>query len=328
MPGAPEPGAMTMQALIAGLDAGQTHTTCRLAVLEPQGGWRSLAEGEGSGVSHLAAPGGEQRFRQALQSSLSAALRQAGLPAQQPLAAAALGASGIEAGTAVQEQAIHLAAATLGLPPTQVVVSGDEYTALVGAIPSGAGILVISGTGCIALGRDSGGRQHRCGGWGWLLDGAGSALDIGRDGLALSVQMADGRLPDTALRQRLWRALAAETPQQVKAAVVAEGFGPAGFARLAPLVDELAGAGDPQAQAVIERSGEALAAMVTTVAAQLALPQPPVCGSGGALRHLSQLRAAFAGALQRQAPGARLVPPAGDACAGALELAAQAALRC
>jgi len=319
---------MTAAPLIAGFDAGQTHTSCRLAMLQRDGSWRQLAEGTGTGVSHLAAPGGEQRFRQALQSSLSAALQSAGLPLQRHLTAAAIGASGIEAGTTVQEQAVQLAAAAMGLAAARVVVRGDEQTALAGAFPSGAGILVISGTGCIALGRDAAGRQHRCGGWGWLLDGAGSALDIGRDGLALSVQMADGRLPETTLRRRLWQALAAETPQQVKAAVVAESFGPAGFARLAPLMDELAGAGDCQALAVIERSAEALAAMVATVAAQLGLPQPPVCGSGGALRHLSQLRAAFAGALQRQAPGARLVQPAGDACEGALALAAQAALRC
>lgn len=145
-----------------------------------------------------------------------------------------MGASGIEAGTAVQGRGQQLAASATGLTSARISVSGDEYTALVGAFPSGAGILVISGTGCIATGRDASGRQHRCGGWGWLLDGAGSALDIGRDGLALSVQMADGRLPETALRQRLWQSLAAETPQQVKAAVVAESFGPAGFARLAP----------------------------------------------------------------------------------------------
>jgi len=319
---------MGEDALIAGFDAGQTHTSCRLASLAADGRWQTLAEAEGSGVSHLAAPGGEPRFQQALHSSLSAALDRAGLSPQHPLAAAAVGASGIEAGTAVQQQAVQLAASVTGLDRSRVSVSGDEHTALVGAFPGGAGILVISGTGCIALGRDTDGREHRCGGWGWLLDGAGSALDIGRDGLALSVQMADGRLPETALRQRLWQALAAETPQQVKAAVVAEGFGPAGFARLAPLLDELAGTGDQQALAVIERSAHALAVMVATVARELGLAQPAVCGSGGALRHLQQLRAAFSSALQRQAPGARLVEPAGDACAGALALAAQTALRC
>ena len=316
------------QPLIAGFDAGQTHTTCRLALLTAPGSWTPLAEGEGSGVSHLAAPAGEQRFKTALRSSFTAALAAAGLPGHQPLAAAAVGASGIEAGTAVQQRGLALTAETLGLKQPQADVCGDEHTALLGAFGEQPGVLVISGTGCIALGRDASGRTHRCGGWGWLLDGAGSAMDIGRDGLALSVQMADGRLAETPLRAALWQALAAETPQQVKAAVVADGFAPAGFARLAPLLDAAAAAGDPQARAVIERSAEALAQMVAGVSLSLGLAQPTVCGVGGALEHLGTLQGSFARAVERHCPGAQLQAAAGDACAGALSLAAQAALRC
>ena len=317
--------------LIAGFDAGQTHTSCRLAVLEAGGSWRNLAEGEGSGVSHLAAPGGEERFQTALRSALEAALQSAALPTDQPLLAAAVGASGIEAGTPVQQRGAELAGQALGLSGARVAVEGDESTALRGAFGNGSGVLVISGTGCIALGCDGAGRTARSGGWGWLLDGAGSALDIGRDGLALSVQMADGRLAETPLRQALWQALGASSAQEVKAAVVAEGFAPAGFARLAPVVEQMAAAGDPQAAAVIQTSAEALAQMVAAVAHQLELTPPAVCGVGGALTHLEGLRQAFAASLQRLCPGAQLLPAAGDACEGALAAAAalaQAALRC
>ena len=313
--------------LIAGFDAGQTHTTCRLAWLQPDGDWQRLGEAEGPGVSHLAAADGPRRFSDALNHSLSAARRICGVSDSTPLSAAGVGASGIEAESAVQRQGEQLAATALNLPAQQVAVVGDERTALAGAFHGQAGILVISGTGCIAVGSDGRGRLHRCGGWGWLLDGAGSAMDIGRDGLALSVQMADGRLPETALRQRLWQALGASSAQAVKAAVVEAGFGAAGFARLAPVLDQLALEGDPQASAVIERSATALALMVQTIAQALHLEQPGVCGVGGALRHLRSLQAAFAAALQARIEGARLQQPAGDACEGALSLAAQAALR-
>ena len=322
------PAAPPTPVLIAGFDAGQTHTTCRLATLAADGRWQPMGEGDGSGVRHLAAVGGEALFTAALCSSLEAALAASGLTAQTSLAAAAVGASGIEAGTAVQERGLALAAAALGLPHRHLQVCGDEVTALQGALGSGPGVLVISGTGCIALGRNAAGASHRCGGWGWLLDGAGSAMDIGRDGLALSVQMADGRLVETPLRAGLWQALAVQTAQQVKAAVVAEGFAPAGFAQLAPLVDAAAANGDRSAQAVIQRSGAALAAMVAAVAAELGLAEPVVCGVGGALLHLTQLQHAFAAALREQCPGAQLQDPAGDACCGALDLAAQTALRC
>ena len=323
--------------LLAGFDAGQTHTRCLLAWAEapgaaglnepvPEGPFRVLAEGEGPGVSHLAAAGGPERFQAALATSLAAARQQ--LPSawqQLPLAAAAIGASGIEAGSPVQEQGQALAAAALALPPERLLVTGDERTALRGACGPDAGILVISGTGCIALGQDGSGREHRCGGWGWLLDGAGSAMDLGRDGLALAVQMADGRVAETELRGQLWHALGAHSVQEVKAQVVAPEFGPAGFARLAPVVNQLAAAGDPHARAVIGASATALAGLVVGVARALELAAPRVCGVGGALGHLDQLRLGFGACLARALPAATVVEPRGDACWGALELADQLA---
>jgi len=318
--------------LIAGFDAGQTHTSCRLA---EAGSGRPLASGEGPGVSHLAADGGPERFREALRASLAAARRQlaekgASRGDQPPLLAAAVGASGIEQGTAVQRQGLALAAEALGLASGQLLVTGDERTALRGAFPDGPGIVVISGTGTIAVGRDRRGREHRCAGWGWLLDGAGSAMDIGRDGLALSLQMADGRLADTPLRATLWRALgldptAPDAPQQIKALVVQPDFGPAGFARLAPVVHDLACGGDPLASSLLQRHGEALAAMAEAVAQALALPQAPVGIAGGALTHLGAFQEAFRTALSQRHGALQLVSPQGDGCAGALAMAADLA---
>ncbi|MEB3255725.1 MAG: BadF/BadG/BcrA/BcrD ATPase family protein [Synechococcaceae cyanobacterium] len=316
-----------MSELLAGFDAGQSHTRCRLA---PAGGGPALAEGEGPGVCHLAAPEGPERFAAALRESLIRAraqlLDRRDSAGTAPLLAAVVGASGIEHGTPVQEQGLALAATTLGLPPTRLRVTGDERTGLRGAFPDGPGILVISGTGTITLGRDGQGREHRCAGWGWLLDGAGAAMDIGRDGLALSLRMADGRAPTTPLLAALWGDLGLDpadplAPQRIKARVVEPSFGPAGFARLAPRLNALAAAGDPQAAAILQRHGEALAEAVAAVAAALALQAPPVCGQGGALTHLDGLHRAFRAALARRCPGAQLVPPAGDACAGALALA-------
>ena len=312
------------QPLIAGFDAGQTHTTCRLATLANDGSWTPVAEGEGSGVSHLAAPAGEERFQAALRSSLAAACRRAGLSSALALAAAAGGASGIEAGSPVQTQGLTLAAAAVGLPSERLVVTGDDRTALRGAFPEGPGIVVISGTGTIAVGSDGQGRHHRCAGWGWLLDGAGSTMDIGRDALALSLRMADGRDPDGPLRRGIWQALGLDpqdpgAPQRIKALVVDPAFGAAGFARLAPELDRLAEGGDRPAIAILERNAEALVAMVAAVAAALDLREPPVAALGGGLLHLAGLRDRFERGLRRR--GGILVAPRGDACHGALQLA-------
>ncbi|MFZ0409399.1 MAG: BadF/BadG/BcrA/BcrD ATPase family protein [Cyanobium sp.] len=313
---------------IAGFDAGQTHTTCRLAAADGT----TVAEGQGPGVCHLAAEGGARRFQAALRLSLADARSRLSPPGQEaPLHAAAVGASGIEQGSTVQAEGLALAAAALGLAEPQLTVTGDERTALRGAFPDGAGIVVISGTGTIAVGRDGrdlhqGGREHRCAGWGWLLDGAGSAMDIGRDGLALSLQMADGRRCRGPLLEALWQALALnpgdpQAPQTIKALVVRPEFGPAGFARLAPAVAEVAGSGDREAQVILRRHGEALASSVAGVARVLGLATPPVAALGGAITHLEGLRQAFDESLNQQLPGAQLQEPAGDACSGALAMA-------
>ena len=309
-----------MSQLIAGFDAGQTHTTCRLVRRTTSGELEPLAEGKGPGVRHLAAPEGEERFAAALRLSMAAAAAAMGCEGVE-LVSAAIGASGIEAGSPVQAQGQELAVAALALPPERVTVTGDERTALRGAFPRGAGILVISGTGCIAVGRNGNGQEHRCGGWGWLLDRSGSAMDIGRDALMASVRMADGREQDTALRRSLWNALAVGSAQDLKALVVRSDFGPAGFASLAPCVDQLAAAGDIGAVAIIERSAAGLADLVAGVATALDLPCPAVAAVGGAITHLGTLQRAWGLELAARLPGAQMVPPHRDACHGALVLA-------
>lgn len=310
---------------LAGFDAGQTHSRCRLARRLADGQLQVMAEGEGPGVRHLAAPGGPEQFQQALRQSLAAADQGSGRT--QPLAAAAIGASGIEAGTERQQQGRRLAATALAVAEPQVLVTGDEQTALRGAFNDGCGLLLICGTGTIAIGRNAAGREGRCAGWGWLLDQAGSTHDIGRDGLAASLRMADGRQPEGPLKERLWRQLGLDpedpqAPQQLKALVVTPGFAPAGFAALAPTIDQLALAGDAEALAIVERNSEALVAMARTLSQRLDLAAPAICGVGGGFEHLTSLRRHFNAALAEQLPGARIQPPAGDACQGALLLAA------
>jgi len=310
--------------LIAGFDAGQTHTTCRLADAATG---LALADGTGPGVQHLASPKGPEAFRQAISLSLAAARHGAGLPQDAAPIAAAIGASGIEVDQPVQRLGQQLAGQILALPRSQVVVTGDERTALQGAMgPAAEGIVLISGTGTIAVGRNRAGSEHRCAGWGWLLDGAGSAMDIGRDGLSCSLEMEDGRRADSPLRQQLWQALGLDPSQSgaaatIKAQVVQPDFGAAGFAALAPVVAKAAAAGDTTATAILNRHGRALARMAVTIDRILKLESPAVWPLGGGLTHLEGLHQALAETLSRQLPHARLATPAGDACTGALSFA-------
>jgi len=309
--------------LLAGLDAGQTSTRCRVSQWTGSQ-WLIVGEGTGPGVSHLAAAGGIERFQQAVRSSVSAALAASDGDA---LDAVVIGASGIEQGTPLQDQASALLAEALAVAPHQALATGDERTALRGAFPDGAGIVVISGTGTICVGRDGNGLEHRCGGWGWRLDGAGAAFDLGHHALQLSLHMADGRLPDHPLRRTLWQALGCHSSVEVKARVVQPNFGPADLAALAPLVDAAASEGLEDAQRILDRSAEALVAMVSAVATALKLTDPTVVPHGGALLHLPRFRATVDQRLMDRMPGARWCTAAGDACDGALQLARDLVIR-
>ena len=311
---------------VAGFDAGQTTCRCRLLRWEPTNpsdglDEPTLGDGEGSGVSHLDAEHGESRFIAAINSSLTAARAAAGLPSTAAPLAAVIGASGLEQGTALQGRAQALMAAALGLPAEHCLATGDERTALHGAFPNRPGIVLISGTGMIAVGRDDQGVEARSGGWGWMLDGGGSAFDLGHQGLQLTLRMADGRMADAPLRHRLWDALGCNSAAEIKALVVRPERSVAALAQLAPLVVEAAGHGDHDARRIVQHSAQALAEAVTAVATTLALSAPAISPRGGVLSHLPLMRDLVEDALGERLPGWHWQQGGGDACTGALALA-------
>ena len=309
--------------LLAGFDAGQTSTRCRVCRWQKDS-WQIIGEGSGPGVSHLDAAGGAERFRQAVLTSLKSAFEG---QRERRLDAAVIGASGIEQGSALLPKATALLADALSLPGDRVLATGDERTALRGAFPDGDGIILISGTGMICLGRDHQGKEHRCGGWGWMLDGAGSAFDLGHQGLQLTLQMADGRQPDHPLRQRMWEQLGCRSHADVKAWVVQPSRTAADLAALAPLLVAAADEGLPAAQDILQRSAAALVSCAAAVALELALPQPAVAGLGGVLQHPGSVQRAVEVGIVAEIPGARWAPAASDACWGALTMARELVLR-
>jgi N-acetylglucosamine kinase-like BadF-type ATPase len=65
-------------------------------------------------------------------------------------------------------------------PKINIQVKNDAFNLL--ALDEEADMAVISGTGSVVFVKD-GSSYKRLGGWGYLLDSAGSAYDIGRDAL-------------------------------------------------------------------------------------------------------------------------------------------------
>ena len=146
--------------------------------------------------------------------------------------------------------------------PRVVVISDVEaaYLAALGAVP---GVLLLAGTGAIALGRDRRGRWAREGGLGPLLGDDGSAFAIGRAWLR-------GAAVPPARTRRI-----ATAPDAV-----------ARVAALAPSVLRRAHDGDRAARRAVREAQQALASLAGRTARSLHL-RPPVTLSwaGGLLGH-------------------------------------------
>jgi N-acetylglucosamine kinase-like BadF-type ATPase len=77
-------------------------------------------------------------------------------------------------------------------------IQSDVDCALMAALKGSDGIMVIAGTGSIALSQFQG-QRHRVGGWGYWIGDEGSAFWIGKQVLGVFSKMADGRLKKTEL---------------------------------------------------------------------------------------------------------------------------------
>jgi len=87
-------------------------------------------------------------------------------------------------------------------PIKNITVETDAKIALEAAFAGGPGIVVISGTGSIALYRTEDQQLFRTGGWGRLLGDEGSGYSLARDAINAVMRQYDGRGDKTILTQK------------------------------------------------------------------------------------------------------------------------------
>ncbi len=190
------------------------------------------------------------------------------------------------------------------LPGRRVIIS-DAAIALEGAFAGSGGMLLIAGTGSVCLGHSGDGEAVRCGGWGHLVDDAGSGNWIGRRAIANALRQFDGRAIRTGLQRAVFDALGISDAEQIVPRLYHPLVRPAELAALAPLVCELAASDDPAAVAIVESAAAELAAMVDGVAKQLPSGVQRLCFGGGLLQHQPILR----GALERRLHAYSIIQP-------------------
>jgi N-acetylglucosamine kinase-like BadF-type ATPase len=180
----------------------------------------------------------------------------------------------------------------------------DMVAGWAGSLAGADGINVIAGTGSMTYGERAG-RGTRVGGWGELFGDEGSAHWIGIEALRAFSRMSDGRAPRTALHGRLRAALGVTADLDAVDVVFRVWQRSRGrIAGLAPIVTELAEAGDPAASDIVERAAGELVELVDATRRELGFAageQVPVSYSGG-LFGSAALRAHFLAGLSRLSP--------------------------
>ncbi len=245
-----EPGSV-----VVGVDGGGTGS--RAVVLDPSG--RILGREVGSAA--IVVPGAETASLEAIQDLVRRVLRAAGLPPGTSARVLVAGLAGVgrEADRKRIEIMLGATLANLGLA-RRVAVRNDAEVALHDAFGEGPGILLVGGTGSIALARLPSGRTLRTGGWGALAGDEGSGWSLGLGAVRAVLRGMDGRGPATTLTRRVVAAFGTDDPAELvdRLRTAAKGQ----VAALAPRVAAAADAGDAVAVALVEEAAGALAAHV------------------------------------------------------------------
>lgn len=238
--------------VVVGVDGGGTGS--RALVMDLAGA--ELAREVGSAA--IVIPGAETASLEAIRDLVGRALRSAGVPAGVPAAALVAGLAGVGRPEDRARMGTMLAASLASNRlAARVGVWNDAEVALHDAFGKGPGILLVGGTGSIALARLPGGAMHRTGGWGGLAGDEGSGWSLGIGAVRATLQALDGRGPETALVDLVsgvfGTRVATELVDRVRTAAKGQ------VAALAPRVEALAATGDPVAALLVEDAAQALA---------------------------------------------------------------------
>jgi glucosamine kinase len=162
-------------------------------------------------------------------------------------------------------------------PRSRVRVESDAFISYVGAIGLEPGVLLIAGTGSIAIARRADGSMIRVGGWGPHFGDEGGGFWIGREAVRNALRLLDSD-DDAGFSSRLAAALGLPSVRDVPAAWAAGRLGVPSIAALVPLI---VGMWPAQPAADILRAAAAhLKDIAQTAAGRVGVAACPVCASG------------------------------------------------
>jgi N-acetylglucosamine kinase-like BadF-type ATPase len=189
-----------------------------------------------------------------------------------------------------------------GVARSEVV--GDHVIALDAAFKGEPGILQIAGTGSNCVGRAPDGSLETAGGWSSRLGDEGSGYWIGIHAVRRALHALDREEPCQVIPRvmEIWG-----TKDMDEFINLGDGTPGPDFAALAPLVNELAEAGDAVAKGVLEQAASDLVEFVLLVRSKLrrkhgVTAEVPVAWTGSVIAKTKIVRSRFFAGLKAAAP--------------------------
>lgn len=299
-------------AFYLGIDSGGTKTS--VAVGDDERLLALVTEG-GASPTRYDAP----TVRKTLHAGIEAACYKAGIsPGEMTFSCVG------SAGMSVDSQRIFVESTIREIVSGQLIVIGDMLIAHEAAFFGAPGVVVIAGTGSIALGVNERGEMARAGGWGPSTSDEGSGTWIGRKAVSGLLRALDAG-ETTALANSIMEAWHVRTHEELIAKCNTATHND--FARLFPAVQLAAGEGDVIARDIMTQAGMELATLGKIVARRLWSRQQrvSVAMAGGIFHHSATIRQAFYHYIKAERADSQLrlttIPPVLGAVAMARRLA-------
>jgi N-acetylglucosamine kinase-like BadF-type ATPase len=297
---------------VIGIDAGGTKTVCLLA--DEQGQILSRVRGEGANLQAAGELQVEKILHQVMDDALGG---RTGGPA-----AICLGIAGVDRPN--DAAVVRGIMKRIGFN-SRVLIVNDALIALETGAPGQPGVVIISGTGSIAYGRNAAGEAARSGGWGYVLGDEGSGYWIGRAALRAVLRAADYRGPATILTPMLLDHFNVTQPQLLLHEVYHQQLKPAAIGALAECVHAAFLQDDSAAVGILRGAAGELEASALSVARRLDLLAEP-CRfilSGGIFRAVPWLEQELGRRLPAVAPNSAVTRLDREPAEGAVTLALQ-----
>jgi N-acetylglucosamine kinase-like BadF-type ATPase len=295
-----------------GVDGGATGT---VAIISDENG-KVIASAEAEASNFHAV--GRDRAREALHSVVKGVAQNAG-KSLDDCQAAIFGLAGLN--QADDQKVFQELIDPLNISG-DVHVLNDIVIAWAAATHCQPGVVVISGTGSSAYGRNGEGKEIKTLGWDYILGDQGSGYWVGLRGIQAAIKVWDGRIKESPLFEAMLDHYNVKSGDEMQTLAYSENFGKTQIGSFGRHVARCANDGDPIAQDILREAGEELGWSVQAVAEQLGIDGQPfkVGLVGGTFRAGKYLLEPFEARIRQTSPDVNIAPVEYPPAVGAIML--------